>query len=252
MTGSLITRFRQLAGDSSNDEMYAALLVNEALDPGVDAAAVRAGADELADGCADGVLPWAWLGEQGFAGNPDHHAAAANSCIADVLRTRQGIPISLAVLLVHVARRCGHEARGINFPGHFLARVDGVLVDPFSFEAVSEADCLGRLESGRRQGAFEVADSSMIALRMLNNVKFQFMGMARWDRALDLLECQLALWPGAAHLLVEKGSAWEALGAPDVAQRIYREALDASDAEAIRDSVESRLNRLSGSSGPWH
>ena len=252
MTDSLITRFRKLAVDSSSDELSGALLVNEALDPGVDGAAARAGADELADRCPEGTLPWAWLEEEGFGGNRDNYVDTANSCIADVLETRRGIPISLAVLLVHIARRRGHDARGINFPGHFLARIDGVLVDPFAFQAVTEADCLERLESGQRRRAFEVADSSMIALRMLNNVKFQFMGMARWDRVLDLVDFQLALSPDAAHLLMEKGRSWEELGAPDVAKGIYERALKAPDAAAVRESVESRLKRLSRGPGIWH
>lgn len=247
-----MTRFRQLAADSSSDEMSGALLVNEALDPGVDGAAVRARADELADRCPEGTLPWAWMEEQGFAGNRDNYVDTANSCIADVLSTRRGIPISLAVLLVHVARRRGHDARGINFPGHFLTRIDGVLVDPFAFQAVTEAACLEKLQSGQRPGAFEVADASTIALRMLNNVKFQFMGMARWDRVLDLVDFQLALSPDVAHLLMEKGRAWEELGAPDVAKRIYEGALGAPGAAAVRESVETRLKRLSREAGTWH
>ncbi|MDE0064286.1 MAG: transglutaminase-like domain-containing protein [Gammaproteobacteria bacterium] len=247
-----MTRFRQLAADSSSDEMSGALLVNEALDPGVDGAAVRARADELADRCPEGTLPWAWMEEQGFAGNRDNYVDTANSCIAEVLSTRRGIPISLAVLLVHIARRRGHDARGINFPGHFLARIDGVLVDPFGFQAVTEAACLERLQRGQRHGAFEVADSSTIALRMLNNVKFQFMGMARWDRVLDLVDFQLALSPDAAHLLMEKGRAWEELGAPDVAKRIYEGALGAPGGAAVRESVESRLKQLSRAAGTWH
>ena len=232
--------------------MSGALLVNEALDPGVDAAAVRTRANGLADGCPDGTLPWTWLDEQGFAGNRENFIDPANSCIGDVLKTRRGIPISLGVLLVHIARRRGHESRGINFPGHFLARIDGVLVDPFAFQAVTEADCLRKLEGGPTPRTFEVADSSMIALRMLNNVKYQFMGMARWDRVLDLVDFQLALAPGAAYLLLERGRAWEELGAPDVAKRTYEQVLQAQGADDVRESAESRLKQLSRGPGTWH
>ena len=252
MTESLITRFGKLAADPSSDEMSGALLVNEALDPGIDGAAVRARADDLADRCPDGALPWAWLEEQGFRGNRDKFLDLANSCIADVLRTRRGIPISLAVLLVHIARRRGFDALGINFPGHFLARIDGVLVDPFAFQAVTEADCLRRLEGAPGHGNFEVANAAMIALRMLNNVKYQYIGMDRWDRVLDLLDCQLALAPGAAYLRLDQGRAWEQLGAPDVAERTYRQLLEAPDAGTVRESAESRLKQLSRGPGIWH
>ena len=252
MADSLITRFRQLAANSASDEMSGALLVNEALVPGIDAAAVRSQVDELADACPEGTLPWAWLDEQGFAGNRESFTDPANSCIADVLKTRRGIPITLGVLLVHIARRRGHDSRGINFPGHFLTRIDGVLVDPFAFQAVTESDCLRKLEGRPTHRTFEVANAAMIALRMLNNVKFQFMAMARWDRVLDLVDCQLALTPGSAHLLLEQGRAWEELGAPDVARRTYKQLLEAPDAGDIRESAESRLKQLSRGTGTWH
>ena len=252
MGASLITRFRHFAADAASDELSGALLVNEVLDPGVDAVGVRDGLNELADRCPEGALPWTYLGEQGFAGNRSNYIDPANSCVAKVLETRRGIPISLGVLLVHIARHRGYDAWGINFPGHFLTRIDGALVDPFALQTVTEEDCLRGLEGGRTRRTFEVASSSMIALRMLNNVKHQFMGMARWDRVLDLVDFQLALSPGAAQLVVEKGRAWEELGAPDVAERIYREALQASDAEEVREAVEARLKRLRRGSATWH
>ena len=233
MSVSLVTRFRQFATDAASDELAGALLVNEVLDPGIDAATVRARLDDLADGCPDQTLPWAYLGEQGFAGNRDNYIDPANSCIADVLKTRQGIP-------------------GINFPGHFLARIDGVLVDPFVFQSVTEEDCLKRVQGGRTQRTFEVATNSMIALRMLNNVEYQFMGMARWHRVVDLIDCQLALTPGAVQLRFERGRAWEELGAPDVAERAYRELLQAPGSEGIREAVETRLKQLQQGSALWN
>ncbi len=252
MGTSLITRFRELATDAASDELSAALLVNELLDPGVDAATVRGRLNELADGCPKDTPPWTYLGEQGFAGNRDNYIDLANSCIADVLETRRGIPISLGVLLVHIARHRGYDAWGINFPGHFLTRIDGALVDPFAFQTVTEEDCLRGLKGERTQRTFEIASSSMIALRMLNNLRYQFMGMARWDRVLDLLDHQLALSPGAAQLLFEKGRAWEELGAPDVAEKSYREALQAPDAKAVREAVETRLGQLRRRPVRWH
>ena len=122
-------------------------------------------------------------------------------------KPRRGIPISLGVLLLHIARRLGHDAQGINFPGHFLTRIDGVLVDPFAFQTLTEADCRNMLKGEPAEGAFEVASATMIALRMLNNVKYLFMDRARWERVLDILELQQALTPGAVQLRYEAGHA---------------------------------------------
>jgi len=67
----------------------------------------------------------------GFRGNSRNYYAAENSILPRVIDTRHGIPISLTLLYMLIGRRCGVQVDGINFPGHFLARHEGVLFDPF-------------------------------------------------------------------------------------------------------------------------
>ena len=45
-----------------------------------------------------------------------------NSYLNEVLARRCGIPITLALVYIAVARRAGIDARGVAFPGHFLVR----------------------------------------------------------------------------------------------------------------------------------
>src|SRR5262245_7672889 len=59
----------------------------------------------------------------GFHGNATDYYDPRNSFLADVLARRTGIPITLAVVFLEVARRVGLDARGVGFPGHFLVRV---------------------------------------------------------------------------------------------------------------------------------
>jgi regulator of sirC expression with transglutaminase-like and TPR domain len=59
----------------------------------------------------------------GFRGNHEDYYDPRNSFLADVLDRRMGIPITLGVLYLEVARRCGVLAQGVNFPGQFLVRV---------------------------------------------------------------------------------------------------------------------------------
>jgi regulator of sirC expression with transglutaminase-like and TPR domain len=61
--------------------------------------------------------------EQGFSGNRQRYDDPRNSFLNEVLDRRTGIPISLAVVYLEVARRAGLRASGVNFPGHFLLRV---------------------------------------------------------------------------------------------------------------------------------
>ena len=90
--------------------------------------------------------------EQGFRGNRDRYDDPRNSFLNEVLNRRTGIPISLAVVYLEVARRAGLRVAGVNFPGHFLLRAplatptrladDVLIVDPFHKGAfLSEIDC---------------------------------------------------------------------------------------------------------------
>jgi regulator of sirC expression with transglutaminase-like and TPR domain len=72
----------------------------------------------------------------GFSGNTTDYYDPRNSFLSDVLDRKTGIPISLSVLYLEVARRVGVLAQGVNFPGHFLVRVAiedaWLFLDPFS------------------------------------------------------------------------------------------------------------------------
>ena len=59
---------------------------------------------------------------EGFRGNADDYGDPRNSFLDAVIERRCGIPITLSVLLIEVARRHGIEVLGIGMPGHFLVR----------------------------------------------------------------------------------------------------------------------------------
>lgn len=60
--------------------------------------------------------------DEGFAGDRASYHDPRNSLLPDVLDRRLGIPITLAVLMMEVGRRCGVPVEGIGLPGHFVAR----------------------------------------------------------------------------------------------------------------------------------
>jgi regulator of sirC expression with transglutaminase-like and TPR domain len=90
--------------------------------------------------------------EQGFSGNLNNYYDPNNSYLHVVLRTRRGIPISLAVLWLELAQNIGLRAQGVGFPGHFLVKVrlpyphEGqVVLDPFTGESLGKEDLSERL-----------------------------------------------------------------------------------------------------------
>jgi regulator of sirC expression with transglutaminase-like and TPR domain len=73
--------------------------------------------------------------EMGFRGNTSDYYDPRNSYLNEVLIHRSGLPISLSILSMAVAKRAGLDVVGVGLPGHFIAKavLDGqeVLFDPF-------------------------------------------------------------------------------------------------------------------------
>ena len=96
-----------------------------------------------------------FFADLGFGGNINNYYDPENSYLNAVLRTRRGIPISLAVLWMELAQGLGLHARGIAFPGHFMVKVllpkGQVVLDPISGQSLSREELAERLEPYKRR-----------------------------------------------------------------------------------------------------
>lgn len=160
--------------------------------------------------------------ELGFFGNREQYEDPRNSCLNEVLDRRTGIPITLALVYIEVARRAGLRAEGVNFPGHFLVRMlhdlhtddpgDGLIVDPFHGGAIlNEHDC--RLLLHRHLGeeaAFEPhllarATRRQILVRMLLNLKRLYVRWRSFPQARMVTDLLLAISPASLSELRDRG-----------------------------------------------
>ena len=159
--------------------------------------------------------------DQGFAGNTADYDDPRNSFLNQVLERRTGIPITLALVYIEVARRAGVRVDGVNFPGHFLLRFpfglegnhdSAVFVDPFDGGAVlSETDCRALL---RQHAGVTVpfdprllapATKQQILIRMLVNLKRIYVRMRSFPQARAISELLLAVNPLALSELRDRG-----------------------------------------------
>ena len=160
--------------------------------------------------------------EQGFAGNEHEYDDPRNSFLNDVLTRRMGIPITLALVYLEVARRAGVSLQGVNFPGHFLLRFQSptvtgglggeLIVDPFHRGAIlSETDCQNLLRKQVGQSAtFDKrllvgATKSQILIRMLVNLKRIYVNMRSFQQGRTVTDLLLALNPSAMTELRDRG-----------------------------------------------
>jgi regulator of sirC expression with transglutaminase-like and TPR domain len=258
---SLLHDFRGVRNRDAS-EADIALLVARLLDGTVDGRAARQALAALAQRAEPGEPPWEVLRRLGFAGNTQDYDALENSNLVWVLESRRGIPITLGVVLMSVARDAGGTAAGINFPGHFLVDVNGVMVDPFVMQTVDPQAFLQRLPEASRNldpaRLFPSASPPEVGLRMLNNVKMYFNRRAAWDRILDVVDAQIALAPEHPALHLERGDLWRRLGLVAPARSSYREALALArslagdDRTMLEQAAQSRLDELGGADDVVH
>jgi regulator of sirC expression with transglutaminase-like and TPR domain len=161
------------------------------------------------------------FGELRFVGNEVRYEDPRNSFLNEVLDRRTGIPITLALVYLEIARRAGVHVVGINFPGHFLLRCparrgltysEDLIIDAFHGGALlSEDACKTLLE--RHAGEDAVFDSQLlvratkpqILIRMLVNLKRLYVSMHSFPQALDVTQLLLAINPSATSELRDRG-----------------------------------------------
>ena len=117
-------------------------------------------------------------GQLGFHGNTEDYYNPDNTLLPRAIETRMGIPITLTLLYMLVAGRCGLRVDGINFPGHFLARHDGVLFDPFERgRIIGLPECrqiLARQKLELQPNHLEAATPIAMARRILANLLYVY------------------------------------------------------------------------------
>lgn len=203
-----------------------------------------------------------FFAELGFAGNVNNYYEPDNSYLHAVLRTRRGIPITLALLWLELAQGVGLKAQGVGFPGHFLMKVNlsggQVVIDPFNGRSLGREELAERLEPFRQvsglMGEFEAplglylqaAQPREVLARLLRNLKEIHRAQRDWARMVAVQDRLVTLLPESWGEYRDRGLAHAEQGddrraAPDL--EIYlRHAPDAQDL----DAVAARLADLRG------
>lgn len=133
----------------------------------------------------DGVARYLF-GELGFRGNSGEYYDWRNSCLDQVIDARVGIPITLSVLMIEVARRVGVRLVGVGMPSHFLVRTqddEDRFFDPFGggleLDAAGARTLFERVTRGQaawREQYLQPTPDRHIVIRMLNNLRAIFQG----------------------------------------------------------------------------
>ncbi len=195
--------------------------------------------------------------EEDLRGNEERYHDPENSFINRVLDQKRGIPISLSVVWLEVARRAGIPLYGVSFPGHFLVAIDAdggrLVVDPFNGgKLLSTGDCEGLLrrvnpDAQLSDALFAPSPVREIVWRMLTNLKRLFLSRGDQLRAIKVQDLLLQLAPDHPLELRTRAALLSSLGA-------YRAALSdlervmqlgpAPDAAALKIAAKTLKERL--------
>jgi regulator of sirC expression with transglutaminase-like and TPR domain len=261
-------------GAAEIDLPEAALWIAAEEYPDLDVAAYLARLDALAAQAAPALRPTSsqaariealnrfLFEEQGFAGNREHYDDPRNSFLNEVLDRRRGIPITLSLVYVEVARRLGLAAFGVSFPGHFLAKVgDGeeTVVDAFFGRVLTRRECQERLDAVaedhvplRPELHLRAATPRETLVRMLANLKHVGIRSGDYSRALAASERILLVEPGAVPELRDRGLLYERLECYAAALADLRAFLERAPGDASAAEVRARMLVLEERVGRFH
>jgi regulator of sirC expression with transglutaminase-like and TPR domain len=187
-------------------------------------------------------------------GNRDDYYDPRNSFLNDVLDRGLGIPITLSIVYMEVARRVGFSLSGVGMPGHFLLKYydDGreKLIDCFNRgDILTRQDCQSRLDeiySGEmtlRPEFLHPISRRQILTRMLNNLKTVYLSTRNFRKALPVADLILVIHPQSAEDIKQRALLRYSMNlhgpAAEDLDRYLQIAPKASDADEIRQMTLS-------------
>ncbi len=191
----------------------------------------------------------------GYRGDAEHYDDIANASLARVIDRRKGLPVALGVLYIHAARGQGWPMAGLNFPGHFLIRIDGrgerLILDPFNDGRVLAVDELRQLlkvaegNSAELEAAhYEPVGNRDILLRLQNNLRMRLFRTGEVRRAAAITESMLRIAPGETALWREAGVLYAEVGEVAPAISALERFLDTAGSDTARHEAAALLQKL--------
>lgn len=189
----------------------------------------------------------------GFRGNRKNYYDPRNSFLNEVIDMRLGIPITLTVVYMEVARRIGFPVQGVGLPGHFIARHsrDGqdIFIDPFNegrlLGELGCAELLNEMSGGQvrlNPSHLSAVTNKQILSRMLANLLGIYAGSNDYHRALAATDRILLITPNSPAHIRDRGLLLAAIGKSqsglDELERYLELVPDAEDETSVREQIK--------------
>jgi regulator of sirC expression with transglutaminase-like and TPR domain len=163
-----------------------------------------------------------------YHGNYDHYEELENADLCSVIERRKGMPISLAIICMYVAKAQGWNMVGIALPGHFVCRLEAngerIIFDPFHHANIINAADLRRLlklslgsEAELKPEHYQAISNRKTLLRLQNNIKQRQVDKHNFLDAIITLDSMRKIAPDEAELLLDAGQLYAQANQPRAA-----------------------------------
>ena len=151
-----------------------------------------------------------------FRGNEKEYFDPRNSCLNSVLMRRLGIPITLSVVYIEIARRLHRTVYGVGLPGHFIVAYEDrearYWIDPFhGGRILTFADCMvlakqtANVDLRANPALLAAVNKRQILVRMLSNLKSIYLRGEIFDKAREVLSLLIEATPEYAEEYRHRG-----------------------------------------------
>ena len=195
--------------------------------------------------------------KHGYAGDIARYENPENSDIIRVIDRRLGLPITLAILCIQMGRDIGWQVHGLNFPGHFLVRIDfggnRAIMDPFqackSLNAAEMREILKKMLGAQAELSsdyYEPASNRDILVRLHNKIKLRLIEAEQDEPALKSVLVMQKLMPKEYRLDLDAGVLQARLEQPLAAISSLRNYIESCPSKKDREEAMGLIAQIQG------
>jgi regulator of sirC expression with transglutaminase-like and TPR domain len=178
-----------------------------------------------------------------ITGNEADYYNAHNSCLNYVLESRRGIPITLCILYIELARRLGITVDGIGAPGHFLVRLEEE-DDTYYLDIYQQGKIREDVEEEVDLRYLVAAPKRMILIRMLNNLRLIYLQRQAWHKAAQVLDLLLEADPVDADAFRQRAATLAATHRFQAAAKDLETYLTLRPFDPDKEELQNQISRL--------
>jgi len=187
----------------------------------------------------------------GFSGDDDDYYNPKNNFLNEVIDKKTGLPITISILYVEIAKFIGLDLKIVGFPSHILVKYneemildpfyDGRLLDAEDLQDILDVNFRGEVEF--RPEFLDEVRSEQILVRLTRNLKNSYIQSFVYDKALRCTNMVLAIEPESSEDIRDKGILEERLQNSEVALKYLNKYLEtypnAEDVDFILELIRS-------------